>query len=206
MIKKRIATIKRKTKETDIVLKITLDGEGKNKIDTPIGFLNHMLDAMSKHALFNLELKAKGDIQVDDHHTVEDIGICLGKAIAEALKDKKSITRFGNALVPMDEALCAAAIDISGRPFFSYGEEAIKFEKQKSKIKGKEQAFDLQLIEEFFQALVLNSGITLHVVIKRGKNLHHIYEAMFKAVGRALKVAVAYDAQVKGIPSTKGAL
>ncbi|MFC2140345.1 imidazoleglycerol-phosphate dehydratase HisB [Candidatus Auribacterota bacterium] len=206
MTKKRTATVKRKTSETDILLKLNIDGQGISKISTPIGFLNHMLTSLSKHALLDLELKVKGDTEVDDHHTVEDTGICLGEALKKALGDKKGIKRFGTAQVPMDEALCAATIDLSSRPYFDYGQEALLYETKKIKIKGSKQDFDLQLIGEFFKALVLKAEMTLHIEIKRGKNLHHIYEAMFKAVARALYEACSLDPRVKNIPSTKGTL
>lgn len=206
MKKDRISTINRKTTETDINLSLNLDGTAKTAISTPVGFLTHMLTGFARHGLFDLEISSTGDIEVDDHHTVEDIGIVLGQAFLEALGDKKGITRFGNATIPMDEALCSAFVDVSGRPFFDYGQEAIAFENNKVKIETEGRDFDLQLIEEFFKAFVNNAGITLHVKIERGKNLHHIYEAMFKAVGKSLRTATEYDSRITDVPSSKGVL
>jgi imidazoleglycerol-phosphate dehydratase len=194
----RTAKVDRKTKETDINVTINLDGEGKYTIDTSIPFLDHMLSLMCKHGLFDLKIKAKGDIDVDYHHTVEDIGIVLGKAIKQALVDMKGISRFGQASVPMDEALASVTLDISGRPYLVY---KVEFPK-KSKIKN----FDPDLIEDFLQAFVSNSSITLHVESLYGRNTHHIIEAIFKALGRALKQAVTIDPRIKGIPSTKKCL
>ena len=194
----RTAKVDRKTKETDIKVTINLDGEGKYTIDTSIPFLDHMLSLMCKHGLFDLKIKAKGDIDVDYHHTVEDIGIVLGKAIKQALVDMKGISRFGQASVPMDEALSTVSLDISGRPYLVY---KVEFPK-KSKIKN----FDPDLIEDFLQAFVSNSNITLHVESLYGRNTHHIIEAIFKALGRALRQAVSIDPRVKGIPSTKKVL
>jgi imidazoleglycerol-phosphate dehydratase len=194
----RTAKVDRKTKETDINVTINLDGEGRYTIDTSIPFLDHMLSLMCKHGLFDLKIKAKGDIDVDYHHTVEDIGIVLGKAIKQALVDMKGISRFGQASVPMDEALASVSLDISGRPYLVY---KVEFPK-KSKIKN----FDPDLIEDFLQAFVSNSSITLHVESLYGRNTHHIIEAIFKALGRALKQAVTIDPRIKGIPSTKKCL
>ena len=194
----RTAKVDRKTKETDINVTINLDGEGKYTIDTSIPFLDHMLSLMCKHGLFDLKIKAKGDIDVDYHHTVEDIGIVLGKAIKQALVDMKGISRFGQASVPMDEALSTVTLDISGRPYLVY---KVEFPK-KSKIKN----FDPDLIEDFLQAFTSNSSITLHVESLYGRNTHHIIEAIFKALGRALKQAVKIDPRIKGIPSTKKVL
>lgn len=194
----RMAKIGRRTKETDIDLTFELEGVGRYKINTSIPFLDHMLSLMCKHGLFNLNIKAKGDIEVDDHHTVEDIGIVLGKALKQALGDMKGITRFGYASVPMDEALASVSIDISGRPYLVYN---VKFSK-KAKIK----SFDPDLIEDFFQAFVSNSSITLHIDVPYGRNTHHILEAIFKAFGRALREAISIDPRVKGIPSTKKVL
>ena len=194
----RTAKIERKTKETDIKLTINLDGKGQYSIDTPIPFLEHMLSLMCKHGIFDMKLKAKGDIDIDFHHTVEDIGIVLGKAIKQALGDMKGISRFGQATVPMDEALASVNIDISGRPFLVY---RVSFPK-KSKIK----SFDPDLIEDFLQALASNSGITLHVESSYGRNTHHMIEAAFKALGKALRNAVSIDPRMKGLPTTKGQL
>jgi imidazoleglycerol-phosphate dehydratase len=194
----RTAKVERKTKETDIRLSINLDGEGKYAIDTSIPFLDHMLSLMSKHGLLDMKIKAKGDIDIDFHHTVEDIGIVLGKAMKEALGNMQGITRYGQASVPMDEALAMVSIDISGRPYLLYKVEIPK----KSKIKN----FDPDLIEDFLQAFASNSSITLHVITPYGRNTHHIIEAIFKALGRALRQAVAVDPRVKGVPSTKKVL
>jgi len=194
----RKASIERKTKETDIKLSINLDGEGQYSINTSIPFFDHMLSLMCKHGIFDMRLKAKGDIDVDFHHTVEDIGIVLGKAIKQALGEMKGISRFGQATVPMDEALASVNIDISGRPFLVY---RVSFPK-KSKIKN----FDPDLIEDFLQALVSNSGITIHVESPYGRNTHHIIEAAFKALGKALRNAVSIDPRMKGLPTTKGQL
>jgi imidazoleglycerol-phosphate dehydratase len=194
----RKASVERKTKETDIKLSINLDGKGQYSINTSIPFFDHMLSLMCKHGIFDMKLKAKGDIDIDFHHTVEDIGIVLGKAIKQALGDMKGISRFGEATVPMDEALASVNIDISGRPFLVY---RVSFPK-KSKIK----SFDPDLIEDFLQALVSNSGITLHVESPYGRNTHHIIEAAFKALGKALRNAVSIDPRMKGLPTTKGQL
>jgi imidazoleglycerol-phosphate dehydratase len=194
----RKAKIKRKTKETDIAFELNLDGKGSYSIDTSIPFLDHMLSLMCKHGLMDMKLKAKGDIDIDFHHTVEDVGIVMGKGIKDALKDMKGIKRYGSATVPMDEALASVSLDISGRPYLVY-KVALN---RRSKIKN----FDADLIEDFLQALVSNSGITLHVNVPYGRNTHHIIEAVFKALGRALKEAVEIDPRVKGVPSTKGKL
>jgi imidazoleglycerol-phosphate dehydratase len=191
----RRADVERKTKETDIKVSVNLDGEGKYTINTSMPFLDHMLSLMSKHGLFDVRIKARGDIEVDYHHTVEDVGIVLGKAVKQALGDMKGISRYGQSAVPMDEALALVSLDISGRPYLVY---KVEFPK-KSKLKN----FDSDLIEDFLQAFVSNSGITLHVGCPYGRNTHHIIEAIFKALGRALKQAVALDPRMKGIPSTK---
>ena len=194
----RKASIKRKTKETDISLDLNLDGRGSYSINTSIPFLDHMLSLMCKHGLFDIKLKANGDVDIDDHHTVEDIGIVLGKALKQALGDMKGINRYGQASMPMDEALASVSIDISGRPYFVY---KVEFPK-KSKLKD----FDPDLIEDFLQAFVSNSSITLHINALYGRNIHHIIEAIFKGLGRALREAVTINPKVKGIPSTKGKL
>ena len=191
----RTAKIERKTKETDIKVSINVDGEGTYAIDTSIPFLDHMLSLMSKHGLFDVKIKAKGDIDIDDHHTVEDIGIVLGKAVKQAIGDMKGISRYGQASVPMDEALATVTLDISGRPYLVY---KVEFPKR-SKVKN----FDPDLIEDFLQAFVNNCSITLHVEAPYGRNTHHIIEAIFKAMGRALRQAVTIDPRVKGVPSTK---
>jgi imidazoleglycerol-phosphate dehydratase len=194
----RTAKVDRKTKETDIKVTLNLDGEGKYTIDTSIPFLDHMLSLMCRHGLFDMKIKAKGDIDVDYHHTVEDIGIVFGKTVKQALANMKGISRYGQASVPMDEAIASVSLDISGRPYLVY---KVEFPKR-SKIKN----FDPDLIEDFLQAFVSNSGITLHVESPYGRNTHHIIEAIFKALGRALKHAVLIDPRVKGVPSTKKCL
>ncbi|MBM4141396.1 MAG: imidazoleglycerol-phosphate dehydratase HisB [Nitrospira sp.] len=194
----RTAKVERKTKETDIKVAINLDGEGKYAIDTSIPFFDHMLSLMCKHGIFDMRLKAKGDIDVDYHHTVEDIGIVLGKAVKQALGNMKGISRYGQASVPMDEALASVSLDISGRPYLVY---KVEFPKR-SKIKD----FNTDLIEDFLQALVSHSGITLHISVPYGRNTHHMIEALFKAFGRALKSAITLDPRIKGVPTTKGKL
>ncbi len=194
----RKVKVERRTKETDISVEINLDGSGKYSINTSIPFLDHMLSLMCRHGLFDAKLKAKGDIEIDYHHTVEDVGIVLGKAIKQALGDMKGISRYGQASVPMDEALASVSLDISGRPYLVY---KVEFPK-KSKLKD----FDPDLIEDFLQAFVSNSGITLHVNILYGRNTHHIIEAIFKGLGRVLRQAVTIDPRMKGLPTTKGRL
>jgi len=194
----RIARLTRTTSETDISLSLDLDGSGRGEIGTGIGFLDHMLTALTRHALFDLTVAAKGDLHIDFHHTAEDVGIVLGKAFAQALGDKRGIRRFGQALVPMDEALVEAAIDISGRPFLAW---SVRFERDRV------GEMDTELFEEFFRAFAMNAGITLHVTQKAGTNAHHVAEACFKALARALRVAVEIDPRVgDAIPSTKGSL
>lgn len=191
----RTATIKRKTKETDISVSVDLDGNGIHSVDTTIPFLDHMLSLMSKHGLIDMKIKARGDTEVDYHHTVEDLGIVIGKAVKEALGEMKRISRYGQASVPMDETLASVSLDISGRPYLVY---RVEFPKR-----GKLRNFDPDLIEDFLQAFVGNSGITLHVSVPYGRNTHHIIEAVFKALGRALRQAVTIDTRVRGVPSTK---
>jgi len=194
----RKAKMERKTKETQISVELNIDGTGRYEISTPIPFLDHMLTLMCKHGLFDIRLKAKGDVEIDDHHTVEDTGIVLGKVLKEALGDMQGITRYGQASVPMDEALAQVALDISGRQYLVYN---VAFPK-----KTKLRDFDPDLIEDFLQAFASSAGITLHVTVLYGRNTHHIIEAVFKALGRALKQAVSLDPRVKGVPSTKGSL
>ncbi|MBI3755475.1 MAG: imidazoleglycerol-phosphate dehydratase HisB [Deltaproteobacteria bacterium] len=194
----RKTQVVRKTKETDITLSLNLDGKGIYDIRTSIPFLDHMLSLFAKHGLFDLKIKAKGDIEIDYHHTVEDVGICLGDALKKALGSKVGIKRYGSATVPMDEAIASVAIDISERPYLVYKAALPK--------KGKIKNFDTDLIEDFFQAIVSKSGITLHVSAPYGRNIHHIIEAMFKAFGRALKDAASIDPRIKGVMSTKGKL
>ena len=193
----RTATITRTTKETDIALQLNLDGSGKTSLNTGVGFFDHMLDALSRFALLDLTLTCRGDIQVDAHHTVEDVGICLGRAIREALGDRAGIRRVGSAYLPMDEALAFAAIDISGRPYLAFDAEFT------APMVG---AFDTQLAEEFFRAVAVNAGLTVHVKVLAGRNDHHKLEALFKAFGLALRDAAAVDPRVTGVLSTKGSL
>lgn len=197
MANARTGTLSRKTSETDIQLTFTLDGTGVCEVDTGIGFFDHMLTALTKHGLFDLTVACKGDLDVDAHHTVEDVGICLGQVLDKALGDKKGITRFGSAYVPMDEALARAVVDLSGRSHLVYeatfGEEMIG-------------AFPTVLGLEFFTALAQNGRFNLHIDLIRCGNAHHGMEAIFKAVARALRQAVTLDARVTGVPSTKGSL
>jgi imidazoleglycerol-phosphate dehydratase len=194
----RKAKIERKTKETDISVEMNIDGSGSHSIKTTIAFLDHMLSLMSKHGLFDMKIRAKGDIEVDDHHTVEDTGITLGKAFKQALGNMKGISRYGEASVPMDETLASVNLDISGRPYLVYN---VSFPK-KAKLKD----FDPDLIEDFLHAFVSHSRITLHINVPYGRNTHHIIEAVFKALGRALRKAAEIDPRVKGLPTTKGKL
>ncbi len=194
----RTAKIERKTKETDIKVKIDMDGSGRYSGRTSVPFLDHMLSLMTRHGLFDLDIKAKGDIDIDYHHTVEDIGIVLGRAVKQAMGDMKGITRYGHASVPMDESLASVSLDISGRPYLVY---RVDFPK-KSKLKD----FDPDLVEDFLQAFVGHAGVTLHIGVPYGRNTHHIIEGIFKALGRALRQAATIDPRVKGVPSTKGKL
>lgn len=194
----RTATISRATAETDIEVTVNLDGSGRVEVSTGIGFFDHMLTAFARHGRIDLAVRVAGDLQVDGHHTVEDTGIVIGQALAEAMGEKAGITRYGSAFVPMDEALVLAALDISGRGQLHWAVEA-PF--------GMVGDFDTQLAREFFIALAANAGITLHVRQQAGDNVHHIFEAAFKAAGRALRQAVAIDAALAGeVPSTKGCL
>lgn len=194
----RRAEIARATSETDIRLAVDLDGSGRAEVATGVGFLDHMLTALARHGMLDLTVAAKGDLHIDDHHTTEDVGIVLGQAVRAALGDKRGIRRYGAALIPMDEALAEAALDISGRPFLAW---SVPF--QRPKIGN----FDTELVEEFFRAFAFNAGITLHVTLKAGTNAHHVAEACFKAVARALRAAVEPDPRAAGaIPSTKGSL
>ena len=193
----RQACIERKTGETDIRLSVNLDGQGDGTITTGIGFFDHMLDLFSRHALVDLDVKCFGDVYVDSHHSVEDVGIVLGQAIGEALGDKVGITRYGTFYVPMDEALVMVSLDISNRPYLVCDLTL------PNAVIGN---FETEMVEEFFRAVCQNAGITLHIKMIHGKNTHHIIEAAFKAFGRALRIAVAKDPRVKGVPSTKGML
>lgn len=194
----RTAEIRRKTAETDIQLDLNIDGSGKSEISTGVGFLDHMLTLFSRHGRFDLNLVCKGDVDVDDHHSVEDIGICLGKAFAEAAGDMRGIKRYGSMILPMDETLILCAVDISGRSYLNFGLD-IPAEKVGT--------FDTELAEEFFRAFVRNFPITLHIKQLEGKNSHHIIEGTFKAFGRAMKNAIEKDIKYADeIPSTKGVL
>lgn len=193
----RESMIERKTNETQISLKLNVDGTGKSVIDTGIGFFDHMLTLFAKHGLFDMNLTAKGDLNVDAHHTVEDIGIVLGQAISEALGDKKSIVRYGSAFIPMDESLALCAIDISGRPFTVFD---AKFSNEKV------GEMETEMVVEFFRALAFNAGINLHIKVFYGGNNHHICEAIFKAFAKALDKATAIDGRIEGVLSTKGML
>jgi imidazoleglycerol-phosphate dehydratase len=194
---KRAAKVSRKTRETDIALRLDLDGVGKAKARTGVGFLDHMLEALSKHAQFDLDVRCKGDLHVDAHHTVEDVGIAFGQAFREALGDKKGIVRFGHAYVPLDEALSRCVIDISGRPYLHFG---VTF---KARQVG---TMPTELFEDFFWAVADHARISIHLENIRGRNAHHIAETLFKSTARALSMAVARDPRVKGVPSTKGKL
>jgi imidazoleglycerol-phosphate dehydratase len=194
----RRAEITRETAETRISCRLCLDGTGQARIATGVGFFDHMLHALARHALLDLELEAQGDLHIDFHHTVEDCGIVLGQALKSALGDKRGIARYGHSLLPMDEALAECALDISGRPFLAWG---VPFARDKV------GEMDTELFEEFFRALAFNAGITLHVTLKAGTNQHHIAEACFKALARALRMAAEPDPRQPGlIPSTKGVL
>ncbi|MBF4510530.1 MAG: imidazoleglycerol-phosphate dehydratase HisB [Aeromicrobium sp.] len=193
----RTATVERTTSETDIALELSLDGSGTVSVATGVPFFDHMLDAFGRHGLFDLTVRAAGDLAVDAHHTVEDVGICLGRAVADALGDRAGIRRFGSVFVPMDEALVLAAVDISGRGQLHYDVEV------PIQIIG---TFDTTLAKEFMLAFAANAGITVHVMAFAGENAHHIIEAAFKALARALAEAVAIDPRVTGVPSTKGSL
>lgn len=193
----RSARIARKTGETDISLKLSVDGSGDSKIDTGIGFFDHMLTLFARHGLFDLEVSAVGDLEVDAHHTVEDVGITLGQAIKQALGEKASVRRYGTAYVPMDESLALVTLDLSGRPFLVFDAPLIPG------IVGK---MDTELVEEFFRAAAFNAGITLHIKVLYGNNNHHMIEAAFKAFGRALDEATRLDERIQGIMSTKGVL
>jgi len=196
-MKNRTSNIERKTNETNINLSLNLDGEGKRSVSTGIGFFDHMLDLLAKHALFDLEIKATGDTDVDFHHTVEDVGICMGLAVKEALGDKAGIVRFSNVSVPMQESLANVALDISGR-------SALVFN---AKLDSKKIGdFDSELIKEFLEAFTVNAGLNLHVDVPYGENAHHIAEAIFKGIAKALDRATRIDERTDEVPSTKGVL
>jgi imidazoleglycerol-phosphate dehydratase len=194
----RTATVKRDTLETQIEVRLNLDGTGQSEFDTGVSFLEHMLDQVARHGMLDLGIQAKGDLHIDAHHTVEDVGITLGQAFAEAVGDKKGIRRYGHAYVPLDEALSRVVIDFSGRPGLEYG---VKFPRARI------GDFDVDLFAEFFQGFVNHAKVTLHIDAIRGDNAHHIAETVFKAFGRAVRMALEFDPRMKGImPSTKGSL
>lgn len=194
----RVSEINRKTAETDIQLMLNIDGSGKSNIETGCGFLDHMLTLFAKHGRFDLDISCKGDIEVDFHHTAEDIGICLGKAFSEALGDKKGICRYGNMILPMDEALILTAVDFSGRSYLAYTVNLLR---------AKVGDFDTELVEEFWQAFVREAGLNLHINQMAGVNTHHIIEGIFKSAARSIRAAVAIDEKAKDeVPSTKGVL
>lgn len=222
----RKAEITRDTKETQIKLAVNLDGSGQCSVETPVGFLDHMLELLAKHGLFDLKVKAAGDVQVDAHHSVEDIGICLGQAVNKALGDKKGIRRFGQAAVPMDEALAQVVVDISGRGHCVCNIDVLQstsflrdlLESTVEAVSNKDMSVaeavdelldrsdERELLEEFTRAMAVNGGMTLHINVPYGKNGHHVTEAVFKALGRALRQAVEADPRQRGVPSTKGVL
>ena len=194
----RSAKVQRKTNETDIKLALTLDGSGQRRIATPVPFFNHMLEAVARHGLYDLDIEATGDVEVDPHHLVEDVGICLGQAFREALGDRSGITRYGEATIPMDETLVAAAVDFSGRAAFVYRADALKGRRVGT--------FDVELGREFFGGFVSTALCNLHLEVRYGENAHHMIEALFKAFARATSMAGRLDPRVKGVPSTKGTL
>jgi imidazoleglycerol-phosphate dehydratase len=194
----RLGEVTRTTKETDLYVRVALDGRGESRIKTGIGFFDHMLEAFARHALVDLTIEARGDLHVDGHHTVEDTGIVLGQALEKALGDRAGIRRYADSLVPLDEALVRCVVDVSGRPYLSYEIDIPKWQMLGD--------YDVFLTPEFFRALVLNAGLTVHLDLIRGDNPHHIVEAAFKAFARAFDGATTFDPRVTGVPSTKGSL
>jgi imidazoleglycerol-phosphate dehydratase len=194
----RVGEITRKTKETELHVRVSLDGTGQADVKTGIGFFDHMLEALARHGLLDLTVEARGDLHVDGHHTVEDTGIVLGQALAQALGDRAGIRRYADSMVPLDEALVRCVLDVSGRPYLSYHIEIAKWQ-----LLGD---YDVFLTPEFFRALVLNAGLTVHLDLVRGDNPHHIVESAFKAFARSLDYATSLDPRVTGVPSTKGRL
>ncbi len=195
--RRRAGAVERRTSETSIHVRLDLDGSGRGTIDTGVPFLDHMLDSLARHSLMDLEVQARGDTHIDDHHTVEDVALALGQALDEALGAKKGIVRFGHAEVPLDEALVAATVDLSGRPYLIYN---LKVRHHRV------GTFATELVTDFMQALATAGKMNLHLNLRYGRNPHHIIEAAFKALARALKAAVAVDPRVRGVPSTKGSL
>lgn len=189
---------RRETKETDVRVRLELDGSGRADVKTGIGFFDHMLDAVARHALYDLEVSAAGDLHVDAHHTVEDVGIVLGQALSQALGDRRGIRRYGEATVPLDDALARVVVDVSGRPYLAFHAEPPTWQKLGD--------YDVALTPEFFRAVATHGGLTLHVDLLRGQNAHHVVEAVFKAAARALGLATGLDPRVQGVPSTKGTL
>lgn len=197
-MKMRTAKVKRQTKETNIEIEINLDGKGRYEVNTPVGFLNHMLESFSKHSLIDIKVFAEGDIHISHHHTVEDVGIVLGETVKKAIGNKKGIRRFGYSIIPMDEALCMCSIDLSGRPLIFYDDLGLR---------GKITEFDFELMGEFFKGFTLEAGITMHLKTLAGHNLHHIAECLTKAFAIALRNAVEIDSRrSEDTPSTKGVL
>ena len=196
-MKARKSVGKRKTKETDVLAEVNLDGTGKYSVDTGIGFLDHMLELWSKHSLIDLKLKARGDRRVDYHHTVEDVGLVLGEALNQALRDRKGIRRYGWSYMPMDDTLSRVVVDLGGRPYLVYD-----ISNRKKKIRD----FDVELIEEFFRALVTQSRMNLHIAQLYGKDVHHAYESVFKGFAKAMRMACERDPRAPGVPSSKGVL
>ena len=194
----RVGEVTRTTKETELHVRLVLDGRGESRVKTGIGFFDHMLEAFARHSLIDLTVEARGDLHVDGHHTVEDTGIVLGQALDKALGDRAGIRRYADSLVPLDEALVRCVLDVSGRPYLAYQIEIPKWQMLGD--------YDVFLTPEFFRALVLNAGLTVHMDLIRGDNPHHIVEAAFKAFARALDAATAVDPRVTGVPSTKGSL
>ena len=193
----RTAQIHRKTRETQIEVHLNLDGQGRSDCQTGVGFFDHMLELLARHAGWDLSVRAKGDLEVDQHHTVEDVGICIGQAIRESLGSKEGINRYGHAVLPMEETLVTAAVDLGGRPYF-----VLRAEFPSEKI----GQFDTELVHDFWQAVATNALCNLHVLVHYGRNSHHIAEGIFKATARALRMAAAADPRLPGVPSTKGAL
>lgn len=194
----RVGEAKRRTGETDVRVRVNLDGSGRGTIKTGVGFFDHMLTALARHALVDLDVEASGDLHVDGHHTVEDVGIVIGQALAQALGDRRGIRRYGEATVPLDDALARAVVDVSGRPFLAYHADPPSWQMLGD--------YDVALTPEFLRGLATHGGLTVHVDLLRGQNAHHVVEAVFKAVARALGAAVTLDPRVTDVPSTKGVL